>query len=506
MGFLVTIDGKRMLLPAVAGDKMGVFYPDYSQMDPAMETILRERMFDRIQGVYVPGTQTDGLTDCYSFWGYGGHGNATGTFTSTVREVTPTYDIIREVTSTEAVDRAATGFVTFGALGRKNLTVGKRGQAPKPDNIGGAPKTRKVPRGDGIISEHFAYPTSREGAEGYHETPPPGYRGGDEAASETSTGGAAATEAPAAETNARETAPVSEAPTTEAAPAGEAPAAEAPAPSPAAETASKPEAASTTFEAPGLGSENLDLSLTDGDSIRAAAGEHLSDEMVAKIQRAIARWNSLTPEYRQSMLRGDLSTYSYVNFGPDRVKESKTAYADMQALILLSDNNLVRFDHLEEARRDRRYWKEMIKAAENPRVPLKAAVRFDSESLDLPTEPSAPEVRALSEKKGKTTVSYDDMVRLGYLIRKWNAIDPTYRRNMLDGRDKIEKRGFNAHGGDLNEIGENERIRDELASFGLIEPLPVMEVDEAPAAAEAASDATAAAMAAAAEADDAWAA
>ena len=148
----------------------------------------------------------------------------------------------------------------------------------------------------------------------------------------------------------------------------------------------------------------------------------------------------------------------------------------------------------------------MIKAAENPRVPLKEAVRYDSETLDLPTEPSAPEVRALSEKKGKTEVSYDDMIRLGHLIRKWNAIDPTYRRNMLDGRDRIENRGYNAHGGDLNEIHENERVRDELAAFGLIEPLPVMEAEEAPVAAEATPDAAAAEMAAAAEADSDWAA
>ena len=116
-------------------------------------------------------------------------------------------------------------------------------------------------------------------------------------------------------------------------------------------------------------------------------------------------------------------------------------------------------------------------------------------------------MRELAKAKGKAEVSYDDMLRLMHAIGKWNAIDPTYRRNMLDGRDKVEKRGIFPHGRDANENGDNERVRDTLLEFGLIDPVPTIEVDEDSSADTGEPTPTEAAeMGAAAEADDDWAA
>ena len=502
VGFLVTIDGKKMLLPAVAGDKMGVFYPDYSSMDPTMETILRERMFDRIQGVYLPGTETDGLPDVYSIWGYGGSGKVPETMVATVRDSIPTYDIITEETRQQAVDRGVTGFITLGALGRKNLTVGKRGEAPKPERTGGEPSPDGRP--SRIISEHYSYPTSMEGARAAEGlTNPAGYHGDEGPEPGPAPEGTGdGTDGAATETRDFVTPP---------APEPEPSAASAAETTPAPEPEPKPESAPATVEGPvGLESDNLNLTFKDDESIRAAVkaktGDEPSDDEISKLRIAMTRWNGLSDEYRRSLLKGDM-THAYAMVTPETAKQSKLSYGDVEALIYLSDHGLVNFMYEKEARFSRRYWRDAIAAAEAPKQELKSPVRFDSESLDLPTAPSAPEVRELAQAKGKTEVSYDDMLRLMHAIGKWNKIDPTYRRNMLDGRDKVEKRGIFPHGRDANENGDNERVRDTLVEFGLIEPLPVIEVDEDSSAETTAPSADEAAkMGAAAEEDDDWAA
>ena len=291
VGFLVTIDGKKMLFPAVAGDKMGVYYPDYSKMDPAMETIFRERLFDRVQGVYLPGTETDGLPDCYSIWGYGGSGKVPDTMTATVREVTQTWDITSSTERIEDLERDATGFVTFSANSRKNLTLGRRAQTEKPTSTEGRPGTH-IEEVGGVGSDNVVPTAEVTNAGGAPETIPP------------APAPAAVEEAPAEEI------PTEETPT-------DAVTAEKPAPTETrtAEAAEEDDddGERKEYDVPFSGpirfnSESYQCYPSDAQIREAAAAVGVTDvsnETIQSIIRpALFKWNTMEDRFRRNLLDG----------------------------------------------------------------------------------------------------------------------------------------------------------------------------------------------------------
>ena len=335
VGFVVTIDGKKMLFPAVAGDKVGVYYPDYSKMDPAMETIFRERLFDRVQGVYMPGTETDGVPDCYSIWGYGGSGKVPETMTTTVREVTQTWDITSTTERIEELERDATGFVTFGATSRKNLTLGRRAQTEKPESTEGRPGTHVEETGGDHVTPTDDIVNAGGGPEAVPPAPAP----------------VAAEEAPVEEAPVEET-PVEEPKPEEAAPA---PSAEEPAPegTKTEESVSDPnkEIVYEKFAGPVTPeSASYDLAVDD-DQIREAAAVRgrfdLSGIEMDEVRRAVTRWNGLSDEYRKGLLDGQTYEYSPM-VGPDREGEfyggSYNAELDRKAFEKLHEYGLIRLE------------------------------------------------------------------------------------------------------------------------------------------------------------------
>ena len=141
-GFFVTIKGNQIYVPAVAGEKSGTFYPDYDKCDPWLAEVVKNRQFSRIQGGYMRGVTDEGKIDFVSFWGYGGSGKVPDTVTTTVTTEIPTYDVIGA--ATKDIDRAVESFPTLAVTSRKNLTLGRRSNADKPTNVGGAPGTHMV--------------------------------------------------------------------------------------------------------------------------------------------------------------------------------------------------------------------------------------------------------------------------------------------------------------------------------------------------------------------------
>ena len=373
VGFMVTIDGHKILCPAVAGDKPGVFYPDYSKIDSNLGTIIRERLFGRIQGVYMPGTTTNGKIDCYSFWGFSGKNNASGTIMTTVREAIPTYDVITETTTMEGVARDATGFATFGGTSRRNLTLGRRANGNGPTTTGGRPGTHVPPApapapeggetrpdnpsgGDGPEPPTPPNPPAGGGDRPEPPTPPnPPTGGGDGPEPPTPpippTGGGSAEAAPkpapvetdesGGDDGSADVKPKDEddesapAPAPESAPApAPAPAPEStpsktnPAPAPAGgedgedavenssvNTAGEGVSAERFSGALNLDSENLLLNPTV-DQIRAVAAANgtpnLSNEALQSVIMAIRGWNAMDDDVRRTYLRQGKYSNAYL--------------------------------------------------------------------------------------------------------------------------------------------------------------------------------------------------
>lgn len=156
-GFFATIQGNRMFIPSVS-DGNGGFDVDYSQLDSTMADIIRNRSFDSIQYGYINGVDANGNYDFSSIWTFGGSGDYPDAVKTMVETVTPTW------TTTgfdKVVERVADSFPTWGLTSRKNLTLGREANAPKPENIGGLPR----PEGDGggseIIDVYYGTPTRR---------------------------------------------------------------------------------------------------------------------------------------------------------------------------------------------------------------------------------------------------------------------------------------------------------------------------------------------------------
>jgi hypothetical protein len=309
-GFFVTIKGNQIYVPAVAGDKKGVFYPDYDKCDPWLAEVVKNRQFNRIQGGYMRGITEDGKIDFVSFWGYGGSGKVPDTVTTTVSTEIPTYDVFGS--STQEIDRAVEGFPTLAATSRKNLTLGRRANAPKPTRVGGAPGTHMVtpaPAEERPAPAPEPAPAERPAASG----------GGVEALPPEP---APAVEEPAEAADEAPEEPAEEAPAEpEPEPAPE----PAPAPAPAPEEPAAAEAADEEaedddddermeYDVPFTGpidgnAESLQIYPSDEQIIETAHNKGVvctNADIVNFIRPALFKWNTMEERTRRNMLRGAL--------------------------------------------------------------------------------------------------------------------------------------------------------------------------------------------------------
>ena len=262
------------------------------------------------------------------------------------------------------------------------------------------------------------------------------------------------------------------------APADKAPVEPAPAETPTEtpETTNANAAQSEFKEPVKANSGNLAVNVaSDPDSIRAAvsnvSGEKdLSDSEVNKIRYALNRWNRMTPERRNTLMSTEYGATGFMLTKDP--KEIERGLGDIQALITLHDSGLVICSRIDELRFSRSAWREALEEAKHPRVPFKEAIRHDSQNLDIPSVPYVSEIQEVGKDKGITTISESDMLAITRAVDRWNKIDPKFRRNMMDGKDLVEGRGYFAHGDDANSIFLNEQARDTLAKFGIIEVLP----------------------------------
>ncbi len=340
-GFFVTIKGNQIYVPAVAGEKSGVFYPDYDKCDPWLAEVVKNRQFNRIQGGYMRGITEDGKIDFVSFWGYGGSGKVPETVTTTVTTEIPTYDVIG--VASQEFDRAVEGFPTLAMTSRKNLTLGRLGrEVPKPENIGGAPRT------------HMVTPTP--------EAEKPAAAGGAEALPP----------APAPVVEAEE--PAEEVPEPEPAPAP-APAAEAEKP---AEKPKETEPETTeaeeenddddddgdddgermTYDVPYTGpisaeSESYQIYPSD-EQIRESAlakGVNVTKGDIAKyIRPALFKWNTMDEKYRTNLLKGNVTSVTAHGLGASESHANEQVHDTLAYFGLLKPAMTYGWEYMMEKR------------------------------------------------------------------------------------------------------------------------------------------------------------
>lgn len=300
VGFVVKIGGVTKFVPATGAN--GDFAPDLTGQPQWFADAINGRHFDNISCVYNNGIDASGAVMGSSFWTFSGDGNIPNMVTSTVETTVPTWDVVQHVT--ESVERgvAAPLFIP-GVVSRVDLPPLSRTAAPKPENIGGEPRTHMETPSDSDRSEG--------GDGGSDGTPTP--RGETPASAEESEddseidmgpfddsfGGSRGGEAGAsAEDSAEDTEEPEEAP--------EAGASDEEAAPDSTDDAESGEASPSDFEPVHFDSETTTIDLSDDELKDRArkAGKTLTDYDLEQLKHTIEQWNAADPIYRSRALDG----------------------------------------------------------------------------------------------------------------------------------------------------------------------------------------------------------
>lgn len=297
VGFVVKFGGVTKFIPASGSN--GDFTPDLSGQPQWVADAINGRHFSNISCVYNNGIDSSGAVMGSSFWTFSGDGHLPDMVTTTVETTTPTWDVIQHISESASREVAAPFFIP-GAVSRVDLPPLKHREAPKPENVGGVPRTHmedpkptgdNEPHGGGNPEEPSAVPgdviNRGGGEESTGEQPVSEIRTG-EANPEGNDGAGGAEEA--AEEPAEET--------------PEEPEAETSGDEPAEETSG--EEANEEFTPVRFDSEDTTIHLSD-DELRkraTAAGKNLSDYDLDVLKHDIERWNAADPIYRSRALDG----------------------------------------------------------------------------------------------------------------------------------------------------------------------------------------------------------
>jgi hypothetical protein len=146
-GYRLTKDGDWYYLPATtSGDKI---IPDLTGQPDYVRSMMTNRTFDRCLCMYENGVLSDGTVDGSAIWSFNGSGTVPPSVQVQVEDITPTYDVIQNVTGKTAREVAEMAILP-GVVSRTEL-------APLKPGAGNRPRSNVTPPGRVVSNQSGGY-------------------------------------------------------------------------------------------------------------------------------------------------------------------------------------------------------------------------------------------------------------------------------------------------------------------------------------------------------------